>query len=192
MTSHVNLLVEAAKCGNASEVQRLLVNESDTFLALMQAAQEGHLDCLKLLAAVSKHINSDALFIAAGNGHVECVEYLISVSSPSDARNKALRMACYHGHLECVQLLIPVSDFSELNDPGGALEAAVVGGNQDCMEAVYDFCDAEKELNNMKRQYTQEMWGMLDQYHQHLLSQQQKEVLMGNISISSAQRLKKM
>jgi len=194
MTPQVNLLVEAAKCGNTSEVQRLVQDAdlNDTFEPLIQAAQGGHLECVKLLVDRSKYLNNDALCFAAKNGHAQCVEYLIPMSVPYDMQNRALREACYHGHVECVQLLIPVSDFSEHNDPAGALGAAVVGGHHDCMEAVYDFCDAEKELYNMKKQYTQEMWGMLDQYHQYRLSQQQKDVLMENISISGAQRSKKM
>lgn len=194
MTNTTNLLLEAATCGNILEVRRLLQNTSsnDTFEPLIQAAKAGHLECVKLLVDRSKYLNNDALCVAAKNGHAQCVEYLIPISLPHDMQNKALREACYHGHVECVQLLIPVSNFSEHNDPAGALGAAVVGGHHDCMEAVYDFCDVERELNNMKNRYTEEMWGMLEQYHHHRQSQRQKNVLINHIAGSTVQCTKKM
>lgn len=194
MTNSPHSLLEAARCGNTSEVRRLVKDFSpnDTFEPLLQSAQNGHIECVKLLADSSKYLNNDALCLAAKNGHTQCVEYLIPISMPHDMQNKALREACYKGHLECVQLLIPVSDFSENNDPAGALGAAVVGGHHDCMEAVYDLCDAERELNNMKKQYTEDMWGMLEQYHHHRVSQQQKEVLLDSVSTSLVQRLRKI
>jgi len=194
MTNTTDLLLEAAKSGHTSEVQRLVqkANPNDTFEPLIHAAKGGHLECVKLLVDRSKYLNNDALCVAAKNGHAQCVEYLIPISLPHDMQNKALREACYHGHVECAQLLIPVSDFSENNDPCGALAAAVVGGHHDCMEAVYDLCDAERELNNMKKQYTEELWGMLEQYHHYRKSHKQKSVLMNHIAGSSAQRTKKM
>lgn len=194
MTNTRQLLLEAAKFGNTPEVQRLVQNAdiNDTFEPLIQAAQGGHLECVKLLVDTSKYLNNDALCAAAKNGHAQCVEHLIPISLPHDMQNRALREACYHGHVECVQLLIPVSDFGEHNDPAGALGAAVVGGHHDCMEAVYDLCNAEQELNNMKKQYTEELWGMLDQYHQRRLSDQQKSVLMDHVAASTVQRIKKM
>lgn len=196
MFNTASSLVQAAIQGNACEVRRLLqntnLNLNDTFEPLIQAAKRGHLECVKLLVDPSKYLNNDALCEAAKNGHAQCVEYLIPISVPHDMQNRALREACYHGHVNCVQLLIPASDFGAHNDPAGALGAAVVGGHYDCMEAVYDLCEAEQELNNMKKQYTEEMWGMLEQYHHHRLSQQQKNVLIDNITISTVQRVKKM
>lgn len=194
MFNTASSLIEAATQGNACEVQRLLKKYPpyDTFPALLEASQNGHLDCVKLLVDTSKHLNNDALCIAAKNGHAHCVQHLIPLSTPHDFQNKALREACYHGHVECVQLLIPVSDFGEHNDPAGALAAAVVGGHHDCMEAVYDLCNAEQELNNMKEKFNEDMWGMLEQYHQHRKSQQQKSLLIDNITISTVQRAKKM
>lgn len=193
MTNATDLL-KAAKSGNIFEVQRLVqdATPNDTFAALKIAAQEGDLECVKILVDPSKYLNTDALCLAAKNGHVQCVQYLIPFSIPHDVQNKALREACFAGHLECVKLLIPVSNFSAHMDPAGALAAAVVGGHHDCMEAVYDLCDAEEELNKMKATYNEDMWGLLDQYCQHRKSQQQKDILINAIAVSNNQRTKKM
>lgn len=196
MIDTANLFLEAAKCGAVLEVQRLLNDnthdDNDVFSALMRAAECGHLECVALLVSPSKYLNNEALCAAARLGHANCVEYLIPISLPHDRQNLALREACSKGYLECVKLLIPVSNFSEHMDPSAALAACVVGGHQDCMEVLYDWCDAEHELNNMKNRYTEEVWGMLERYHHHQLNQQQKNILMGHISHSIVQRLRKM
>jgi len=57
-----------------------------------------------------KSLGSYALRWAANNGHLEIVKLLIPVSDPKALDSNALRCAATKGHLEIVKLLIPVSD----------------------------------------------------------------------------------
>ena len=80
--------------------------------ALRWAAENGHLEIVKLLIPVSdpKAGGSYALQLAATKGHLEIVKLLIPVSDPKAGGSYALRLAAENGHLEIVKLLIPVSD----------------------------------------------------------------------------------
>ena len=53
---------------------------------------------------------SYALRLAANNGHLEIVKLLLPVSNPKALNSLALQYAAANGHLEIVKLLIPVSD----------------------------------------------------------------------------------
>ncbi|MDD4081743.1 MAG: ankyrin repeat domain-containing protein, partial [Sphaerochaetaceae bacterium] len=80
--------------------------------ALLNAAEFGHLDIVKLLLPYSdpKACDSYALRYAATNGYLNIVKLLIPVSDPKAYSSCALRNAALNGHLEIVKLLLPVSD----------------------------------------------------------------------------------
>lgn len=84
--NNTNLLLAAAECGDAAEVQRLIPISNP------------------------KRDNSCALQLAAKNGHTKCVQLLIPVSRPKDDNSLALQWAARGEHAECVDLLFDVSD----------------------------------------------------------------------------------
>lgn len=106
------------------------------------AAENGHLECVKLLISVCdpKAGNSDALRFAAENGHTECVRALIPVSDPTAANSDALGFAAENGHTECVKLLIPVSDPKALNSY--ALRKAAENGHSECVRLLIPVSDS--------------------------------------------------
>lgn len=87
MTTEDNnsLLIDAARDGNACEVQRLIglgdphVNASE---ALVWSAERGHTQCVRLLISVSnpRYMESEALYLAALNGHNDCIDLLFDCS----------------------------------------------------------------------------------------------------------------
>ena len=101
--------------------------------ALRLAAENGHVECAKLLLPVSdpKERDSQALRFAAHNGHAECVKLLLSVSDPrpeeSEALRWALRWAATYGHVECVRMLLAVSGL--LGEIDGLLEEVFYRGH---------------------------------------------------------------
>lgn len=79
--SNTLLLIEAARVGDAAEVERLIPLSVPSFncdKALRVAAENGNTECLTLLLPYSVLLNTDAvpLLLAAENGHVECVKML--------------------------------------------------------------------------------------------------------------------
>lgn len=69
---------------------------------------------------------SKALRLAADNNHIECVKLLLPVSNPQIYDSYALRMAARKGCTEIVKLLIPVSDTTALKN-SAFLDAAEEG-----------------------------------------------------------------
>ena len=100
-----------ASCGHLSS--------SDRDRALVNAAAEGHADCVRSLLQAGTNVNpsvekiekygNTALIKAAAKGQVKCVKLLIEAGADvnaSDAYDKtALRCAAEHDHEECVKLL---------------------------------------------------------------------------------------
>lgn len=114
-TKNTELLFEAARDGNAEDIQRLIPisdPKNNDSMALQVAASYGHTECVKLLIPVSdpKANNSAALAWAAQYGNTEALKVLIAVSDPKANDSVALRQAVLHGHPECVDALYGVSD----------------------------------------------------------------------------------
>ena len=84
--------------------------------ALFMAAQNGHLEVVRLLIeagadkAAAHSTGATAVFIAAQNGHLEVVRLLIEAGADKDAvKNNggtALQIAAHNGHLEVVRFLL--------------------------------------------------------------------------------------
>lgn len=114
---HTNedLLIEAARDGNLTELQRLtplITDQSKKTLALQWAAEEGQYRCVQFLIPFTqpKDRNSWALTRASHNGHAECVKLLIPVSDAKAGESYALQRAMMQGYRNCVDLLFPISD----------------------------------------------------------------------------------
>lgn len=83
--------------------------------ALWNAADEGHLDALKLLRRHGANLDATfcgntALMCAACTGKADCAEALLEWGADKDAAdnvgNTALHFAARDGHLECARLLV--------------------------------------------------------------------------------------
>ena len=141
-------LAELAASGEHAKIGRLLstapsLPRSRVSLALANAAANGHVECVKLLAPRSnpKAHDSLALCQAAENGHDECVRILLPRSNPLAGMSSALRLAASNGHAECVKLLAPASM------PGGdnamALAFAALNGHAECVKLLIPFSQAK-------------------------------------------------
>lgn len=86
------------------------------------------------LGADPKEFDSYALLLAARNGHVECVRLLIPISDPKAGESLPLRWAAMNGHVECVRLLIPVSDPSA--EDSHALVNAISCNHVECVKLL--------------------------------------------------------
>lgn len=77
--------------------------------ALEHAADNGHLECVKLLSRVydPRSNQSFALALAAGAGHADCLDFLIPLSDPAANFSTAISMAIDDGNAQCVDLLMP-------------------------------------------------------------------------------------
>jgi len=111
-------LIDPAAGGNTSEVARLTSNirqPLDCARAIRWAANNAHLNCLKILIQVHNQLSdiSPALYLAAGQGHVECVSHLISLVDPLYRNSAAMVAAASNGHAECLLLLVGVSDCAQ-------------------------------------------------------------------------------
>lgn len=184
---NTQLLREAAKAGNAEDVQRLIPlsdpKDCDS-LALRTAATLGHTECVELLIPVS-NVFSDSLRWAAHNGHVRCVELLILETPPQNG-SKALQWAAEHGHTECVKLLIPISNPKE--DNSLALQLAVQNGHTECIELLYSVSDPTAALNTLKHKCHPKAWIAFEQYIEAEEAKRLRAVLVNEVGEGMAVR----
>ena len=95
-----------------------LAKNDDGWTALMWAARCGNASCLQRLLQVSDpwatdHDGSTALIHASFGGHTSCLQLLLPVSDPWAKTHNgwtALMHASCGGHTSCLQLLLPVSE----------------------------------------------------------------------------------
>ena len=124
-------MINAAKYNNITALKTLLdisttnINsiDSDSYTALMHAAQNGHLEAVQFLLAARAKLEANAndgmtaLICAAQNGHVAVVQSLLTASAKLEASANdgmtALMCAAQNGHAAVVQSLL--IDGAELN-----------------------------------------------------------------------------
>ena len=123
---------EYCQANQASRVERLLQKpQHPSGRALLLAADEGHLEVVRLLleAGADKEAATidgatTALIVAAGSGHLEVVRLLLEAGADKDAATTdgatALLYATHNGHLEVVRLLL---------EAGADKEAAMIDGD---------------------------------------------------------------
>ena len=118
--------------------------------ALINAAAEGDVNCLKLLLAAGADANTRSpngntpLYLAAWRGHTECLRLLlttpgIKVNTISETDIPPLCAATYQNHSECVRLLLaaPGIDVNGTDEHGyTALHWAADKGNTECMRQL--------------------------------------------------------
>ena len=113
-TSELNTKLQKAK--TAHEAYTLLMAGADPSddhnLAIRNAAENGHLEIVRLLLADERVDPSDnhnfAIQWAAENGHLEVVKLLLTDmrTDPSANHNDAIRIAAWNGHLDVVKVLL--------------------------------------------------------------------------------------
>jgi hypothetical protein len=133
-------LLEAAASGDLDALRKALKEGGQAHwegsCALRRAAEEGHVECVRLLIPLSDPMASScaALRRAAENDHVECVRLLIPVSDASAGDCYALRWAASEGYVECVRLLLPESGALALK--GGVLSFSSLARGNGHMEVA--------------------------------------------------------
>lgn len=137
----LNLLIEAAAGGNTSEVARLTSNirePLDCARAIRWAANNGHLNCLKILINVHNPLSdiSPALYLAAGQGHLDCVSHLLPLVDPLYKNSAAMVEAAGNGYTECLLLLVDVSDCAQHGYT--ALLESAKNGHIECAQILAD------------------------------------------------------
>ena len=123
-------LLEAAKNGNLTEVNRLipLSDPQHNYSAALRAAIDNNqIECVKALIGVSGEYDF-VLQAAARNNRVECVKMLLPFSND---HRPALHAAVDQNHIKCVKLLIPGS-----GDTGPALCIAVQNHFNECAQLL--------------------------------------------------------
>ena len=124
------------------------IRDTDKTTALMLAARNGHLDCLKELIAANVNVNekdregATSLIMAAGEGHRECVKELIAagalVSKWGRFGRTAFYQAVFHGHTKCViELLASKAEkFIFHNERQTLIMLAAERGHVGCLNAL--------------------------------------------------------
>lgn len=106
-----------------------------------QAAKNGHLACVKILAArapSAKAINL-AMARAAAKGHADCVHFLLPMADPLFEQSMALRHAAESGWTDCVKILAGKSNVGAMNSY--ALRWAARMGHAECVELLLEGSD---------------------------------------------------
>jgi ankyrin repeat protein len=150
-------LILAARWGDLPALEALLqgaqadVNQVDGkygFTALMFAAEEGHLEVVKMLLAAGATVNSGdarngqtALMRAAAGGHVEVVKLLlgrqdIDLNRTTSTGHSALMLACMNGRTDVVRRLLDAGAAVNLVSPVGGETALICAAEQGHVDTV--------------------------------------------------------
>lgn len=164
-TKNTELLFEAARDGNAEDIQRL-IPISDP-----------------------KNNDSMALQVAASYGHTECVKLLIPVSDPKASNSAALQWAAQYGNTEVLKILIPVSDPKVKNSV--ALQLAVLHGHTDCVDALYGVSDIHAALKHLQHN-SMDDYAAWRHFEQRVESERQHWVLSKEVGEGAPIRKSKM
>ncbi|EFO61158.1 Kinase, NEK [Giardia lamblia P15] len=133
-------LGDADAVGNNLQQAGMKNNYGQT--ALMWAAQNGHLDCVRLLLEKEGGMKSNsgrtALMYAAQNGHAGCVRLLMKKENGMQTINgwTALIVAAYLGKTDCVELLLEKEGRMQDTDGWTALMWATYWNKPECVKLL--------------------------------------------------------
>jgi len=127
--------------------------DGDGFVALLEAAYQGHTECIGLLLDRGADIDSrdnvenvgnTALHYAAQQGHSECIHELLNRGADIEINNSvgstALHIAAQQGQATCVGVLLDREAYIESEQMQGytALLLATAGGHSSCIGVLLD------------------------------------------------------
>ncbi|TNJ28470.1 Ankyrin repeat protein 1 [Giardia muris] len=154
-------LIDAAKKGDVKRVRELLTEsgkkDSQGKTALMYAAENGHIDCVQVLADEEAKMTSDerrtALMCAAKNGHVAIVEILRDKEGGLQDIDgwTALMSAAKHGHINCIELLLneaKVKTKKKVDSIRKGSTALIIATYYNKVEAVKILSSREREIKD--------------------------------------------
>lgn len=101
--------------------------DSSGHTALLRAAMNGHVECVKALIEHSANIDAEhpetgdtSLILAAQNGKLDCVQLLLyhgaSAAHKNNKGETAIHVASYWGHKPCVNLILTCMELPQLYD----------------------------------------------------------------------------
>ena len=173
-------LLNAAETGDLATVHALIAQnpriagprtrDGNRNTALMLAASNGHLECVKalLLPTAGRWIDDrgmTALALAALFGHAQVVELLLPMSNPNHINQDgetALMHAAREGQLECLKLLAGVSDHALKNKRGYTALVVAIEANK---AASVELLMVHTDLNVADENRTPLMWAV---YFRHI------------------------
>lgn len=141
--NNTEILLEAAKNGNLTEVNRLIpISDSKRHYsaALRAAISNDHMDCVKALIGVSGDYNFVFSMVALDNQ----LEYVKMLMPLSDNHEDGLHAATANNHIECVKLLLP-----GCKGIGPALCLAIQNYHNECAQVLLSDC-LTKDTTYMK------------------------------------------
>lgn len=141
--NNTELLLEAAKNGNLTEVNRLIPisdPKRQYSAALRAAIANDHMDCVQALIGVSGDYNFVLSMVALDN-HLEYVKMLMPFS---ENHEDGLHAAAANNHIECVKLLLPSS-----KGVGPSLCLAIQNHHNECAKVLLSDC-LQKDTTYMK------------------------------------------
>ncbi len=139
-------LQAAAAAGRLGDVEIAIAKggdpKADNSRSLWKAAENGHLEVVRILLSISDSIaaNSIALARAAENGHLEVVKLLLPLSDPTAGCSRAISRAAENGRLEVVRLLLPLYD--QKTDYSATLRMAAAHGHLEVVKLLLPVSDA--------------------------------------------------
>lgn len=183
------LLADASYKGNSEEVARLIPLAepmNNSCQALVYAAGQGHLECVKLLAPVSDTFLG--LKEAVWYGQMECIRFLIPLCDVQAENGVVLRFAVRTGNKQTVEEVLPYSD-PKINN-SRALVMAVLQHNSEIVELLYPLSDPVVALAFMTKDYPEriEEHNVLEQR----ICEEQRKVLQKQIPTTNCVTRKKM
>ena len=151
----LGLLLALALGISANQLSAAEAGGGDDATALIMAAQDGHVEAVRLLLAAGANVNLQAqngvtaLIMAAQNGHADVIRLLLAnganVNMQRPNGGTALMSAAYNGHADVIRLLLAAGANVDMQRSDGvtALMSAAYNGH---VEAVRLLLAAGAEL----------------------------------------------
>jgi hypothetical protein len=133
---NVGTINRAAEQGNLEMVKYCVANECPIDeRACAEAAENGHLECLKYLREEAKAPwDSDTVYLAAANGHLHILEYLVE-RKYYEFDVSACWCAAMNGHLDCLKYLHETAKAPWYSQ---AVREAHENNHTDCVQYLLD------------------------------------------------------
>lgn len=153
----MNTLEQYASEGNLNGVLRELHNKRPREIqgrnAILWAAENGHVDCVRALANAGLNTQLyEAMEFAARKGQLETLVFLSTLEDPKGdvcSNSDPLYAAAAYGQMECLQFLLPLSDPMAHNSR--CLMGAARNGHTECVAVLVDVSDARVQRSEALR-----------------------------------------